>query len=382
MNKWLNVVLRTCSYILVAALATMLTLQMTGGESKLEELERVLEGNFVADVDTAYMEDAAAAAMVASLGDRWSYYIPAEQYQSYEDGKNNSYVGIGVTVTAREDGTGLDVVKVEPESGAEAAGILPGDIIIKAQGQSLAGMTVNDAGGYIKGEPGETVEICVLRDGRELTFTVLRQMLNTQVATGQILEGNIGYIKIANFNERCAEETLALVRQFEEENVRGLIFDVRYNPGGYRRELVKILDYLLPEGPLFRSRRGAEEERVDESDAQCLELPMVVLVNGETYSAAEFFAAALSEYDWATVVGMPTCGKGYYQNTIKLSDGSAVGLSVGAYYTPNGVDLAEVGGITPDVTVEVDEETFAKIYAGLIDPADDPQILAAMEIFS
>ena len=382
MKKWMKAVLYTCSYILVAALATMLTLQMTEGESKLEELERVLEEKFVADVDVAYMEDVAAAAMVASLGDQWSYYIPAERFQSYMDRKNNAYVGIGVTVITREDAVGLDVLKVEQESGAEAAGILPGDIIIKAQGQSLANMSVAEAGEYIKGEPEEMVEICVLRDGRELTFSVLRQMLKTQVATGQVLEGNIGYIKIDNFNEHCAEETLALVRQFEEEGVRGLIFDVRNNPGGYRSELVEILDYLLPEGVLFRSISAAGNERVDQSDAQCLELPMVVLVNEESYSAAEFFAAALSEYEWATVVGMPTCGKSYYQNTIKLSDGSAVGLSVGVYYTPNGVNLTEVGGLAPDVTVEVDEEMFMKIYAGLVEPVDDPQVLAAMEIFS
>lgn len=370
--------LRLLSYVLVAALASMLT-QITQPESKLEELERVLENNFVAQVDTAVMEDTAAAAMVYALGDRWSYYIPADQYQIYEDGKRNSYVGIGVTVTAREDGVGLDVIRVEPNSGAKEAGILPGDILVSAQGQSLEGMDAAAAATYIKGEAGQSVRIVVLRDGQELSFDVMRQMVQTLVATGQMLDGDIGYIKIANFNERCAQETLDLVRQMEERGAKGLIFDLRNNPGGYRDELVKILDYLLPEGPLFRSVSAAGEEAVDQSDAACLELPMAVLVNSESYSASEFFAAALHEYDWGIVVGTPTVGKGYYQNTIKLSDGSAVGLSVGAYYTPKGVSLAEVGGLVPDVTVEVDEQMAEKIYTGIIEPMDDPQVLAALQ---
>lgn len=377
-GKW-KILLRSCSYVLVAALASTLTLLLRPGESKLEELERILEENFVAQVDTTAMEDAAAVAMVNALGDRWSYYIPADQYQTYEDGKNNSYVGIGVTVSARTDGAGLDVIRVEPGSGAKEAGILPGDILVGAQGQSLKGMDTATSAQYIKGEAGQSVQIVVLRDGQELTFDVIRRMVQTQVASGELLDGNIGYIKIVNFNERAAQETLDLVRQMEEQGAVGLIFDLRHNPGGYRSELVEILDYLLPEGPLFRSVSAAGEEQVDQSDANCLELPMAVLVNSESYSAAEFFAAALREYDWATVVGTPTTGKGYYQNTFKLSDGSAVGLSVGAYYTPNGVSLAQVGGLVPDVTVELEPEMAEKIYTGLVAPMDDPQVLAAIE---
>lgn len=371
--------LRIGSYVLVAALASMLTQLQQPGESKLEELERILEENFVAQVDTAAIEDAAADAMVNALGDRWSYYIPAQYYQSYEDGKKNSYVGIGVTVSAREDGIGLDVIRVEPGSGAQEAGILPGDVLVGVQGQSLEGVDTNTAAQYIKGEEGETVRIVVLRDGQELTFDVIRRVVQTQVATGELLEGNIGYIKIVNFNERAAQETLALIRQMEDAGAEGIVFDLRYNPGGYRDELVEILDYLLPEGPLFRSVDAAGNEWTDQSDANCLEMPMAVLVNSESYSAAEFFAAALREYNWATVVGTPTTGKGYYQNTFDLSDGSAVGLSVGAYYTPNGVSLAEVGGLVPDVTVEVEQEMAEKIYTGLVAPMDDPQVLAAID---
>jgi len=141
---------------------------------------------------------------------------------------------------------------------------------------------------------------------------------------------------------------------------------------------VNILDYLLPAGPLFRSEFYTGQTEVDSSDASCLKIPMAVLVNDNSYSAAEFFAAALSEYDAATVVGQQTYGKGYFQTTITLNDGSAVGLSVGRYTTPNGASLAGVG-ITPDIPVEVDEETYFKIYAGILEPEEDPQIQAAVD---
>ena len=143
--------------------------------------------------------------------------------------------------------------------------------------------------------------------------------------------------------------------------------------------LVKVLDYLLPEGPLFRSEYYTGVVKVDESDTKCLEIPMAVLVNGDSYSAAEFFAAALEEYDAAVTVGQPTTGKGYFQTTTRLKDGSAVRLSVGKYTTPNGVSLAEVGGLVPNIPVDVDEETYLLILAGTLEPENDPQIQAALE---
>jgi len=379
-DKMIKRLLRFLSYVLVAALASAVTLACFSSQSKLEELEKLLQSRFVGDADPTVMEDAASAAMVASLGDRWSYYVPAAAYESYAEGKTNSYVGVGITVILREDGTGFDITRVEPGGSALEAGILPGDILIEADGHPLAGTDINTPGGYIKGEEGTTVTVKVLRGGEELTFELLRKKIETQVATGQLLDGNIGYVKISNFNDRCADETIAKAEELVGQGATALIFDVRDNPGGYRSELVKILDHLLPEGTLFRSVSYNGREDVDTSDAQCLELPMVVLVNSESYSAAEFFAAALREYDWAKIVGTPTCGKGYYQQTFKLSDGSAVGLSVGAYYTPNGVNLAEAGGLIPDVEVAVDEELAANIYAGLVAPMEDPQILEALEI--
>ena len=194
----------------------------------------------------------------------------------------------------------------------------------------------------------------------------------------QMITETVGYVAIDNFDIRCAQEAIAAIEDLLGQGARKLLFDVRYNPGGYADELVELLDYLLPEGDLFRTIRYDGQAHVDTSDANCLDMPMAVLINADSYSAAEFFAAALQEYEAATVVGEKSVGKGYFQNTFRLSDGSAVALSVGKYFTPKGVSLAEVG-VTPDVECPVDEDTAAMIYYGTLEPLEDPQIRAALE---
>lgn len=375
---------RFLSYVLVAVFASFTTLAVstitdTAGLSKLDALAMIIEERFIGDVDITLIQDAAAEAMVDALGDRWSYYISAEDYQAYAEQMNNAYVGVGITITVREDGAGFDIIQVTEGGPAEEAGLQAGDILIGADGQSISGTDTNVAGDLIRGEEGSTVEITVLRDGVELTFTVERRTIQVAVATGQMLRGNVGLVTIENFDSRCADETIAAIEELMNQGAEALIFDVRNNPGGYKAELVEVLDYLLPEGDLFRSVDWLDRESVDTSDAACIDLPMAVLVNGESYSAAEFFAAAIREYEAGFVVGTQTSGKGYFQTTIRLPDGSAVGLSVGKYFTPNGVSLAEVGGLTPDHVVEVDDETFSAIYAGSLAPEEDPQIQRALE---
>ena len=374
------------SYVVVAVLASMLTLattqQETPGASKLDALETLILEKFIGEADATAMEDAAAEAMVNSLGDRWSYYIPASLYSSYMEQMENSYVGIGVTIQVMEDGGGFLVTKVNEGGPADQAGMLPGDRIVAVDGTDVRQMTSDETSALVKGEENTTVEITVNREGEELTLTVTRMLVEVPVATARMLEGYIGLITIANFDKRCADETIAAIDSLLEQGAEKLIFDVRNNPGGYVTELVAVLDYILPEGELFRSVNYKGKESVDTSDAACIEgIPMAVLVNGSSYSAAEFFAAALREYDYAIVAGEPTTGKGYFQQTYQLGDGSAVGLSVGKYFTPRGVSLAEVGGLIPDVVIQVDEDTAMAIYAGTLDPMEDPQILAAIEAF-
>lgn len=371
------------SYILVAALASSVTLFANNTlwrkqeQSKLDQLSGLIEERFIGEADRTVYEDAAAAAMVYALEDEWSYYIPASQYQSHVESMENAYVGIGITILVREEGDGFEVTKVNAGGPAEEAGMLPGDVIVAIEGQNAGEMTTDEARNLVRGEENTQVALTVMRGGEKLELSVTRKQVLTPVATGQMLDGNLGLITIANFDSRCYDETHAAIGALLDQGATALIFDVRNNPGGYKDELVKILDELLPAGPLFRSEDYRGKVLVDKSDENYLDIPMAVLVNGDSYSAAEFFAAALSEYDAAIVVGEQTYGKGYFQTTIRLNDGSAVGLSIGRYTTPNGISLAGTG-ITPDMVVEVDEETAFEIYAGILPVEEDPQIQAAV----
>lgn len=373
------------SYILVAVAAVMLTLafvqvnedrtSVPEGVTKLSQLEQLLLEKFVDGADATQLEDGAADGMVAALGDRWSYYVSAEEYQSYVDNKNNSYVGIGVTI--QYDDTGYFITKVTAGGPAQEAGIEVGDRMIAVDGQSIVGMPITDGKKLVQGPEGSTVEITLVRGEEELTLTVTRKTVKTVVASGRMLDGNIGLITIANFNTNCYKETMAAIESLRAQGAQALIFDVRFNGGGYQSELVKLLDALLPEGDLFHSYYYTGAEYTDTSDAACIEMPMAVLMNSESYSAAEFFAAALREYDWAVLVGEQTQGKGHFQESFQLCDGSAVAVSTGRYTTPKGEDLEGVG-LTPDIAVEVTDEQYRQIYLGTLEPEDDPQVQAAI----
>lgn len=371
------------SYLLVAVLSTVATLAMVDAQvglrpSKLDQLEGLIEECFVEEPDMTAAEDAAAAAMVNALGDRWSYYISAKDYETHMEQMNNAYVGVGITILGTPDGSGYEIMEVVSGGPAEAAGIRIGDVLTAVEGQSVLDLTTVQVRDMVKGKEGTFVSLTVKRQEEELTLSVERRQVQTPVAEYEMLEENIGLVTIVNFDSRCAQETIAAMEALLQQGAEKLIFDVRNNPGGYASELVEVLDYLLPEGELFRSVSYDGKENVDYSDADYLDIPMAVIVNARSYSAAEFFAAALREYEAATVVGQQTVGKGYFQYTYRLNDGSAVGLSVGKYFTPKGVSLAEVG-ITPDVVVEMDEETANKLYYNRLTPEEDPQIQAAIE---
>ena len=369
------------SYLVVAVLASVLTLATSGGipvtSEKLTQLESLILDRFIGEADQTELEDAAAAAMVAATGDRWSYYIPADEYEAYQEQMANAYVGVGITILAGEEGEGFQIMEVTPGGPAEEAGLQPDDVLIRVEDQDVREIDVSQVRNYVRGEEGTLVSLTVLRGEEELTFSVERRQIQSPVATGTLLEDGVGLVTIENFDSRCAEESIAAIESLLEQGAQKLIFDVRNNPGGYSDELVKLLDYLLPEGDLFRTERYDGQEHVDTSDASCLDVPMAVLVNADSYSAAEFFAAALQEYEAAVVVGTQTCGKGYFQTTYQLSDGSAVALSIGKYFTPNGVSLIDVG-VIPDIPVEVDEETAADILYGRLEPQEDPQVQAAV----
>lgn len=374
-EKWSRIL----SYVLVALISIAVTVTvMMGifiyrqqGQSKLEVLEKIISEYFIGEPDKKEMEDAAASAMIGSLGDRWSYYIPADEYEAYMEQMNNAYVGIGVTIEAEKDG-GIKIISVTEGGPAEEAGVKINDVIIKVGDKSILGMSLEDSKKLIQGEENTKVTITVLREGKEQTIEITRRAIRTPVVEWELMDNQIGLVRIVNFNANCASETIGAIEKLMEQGAQKLIFDVRNNPGGYASELVKILDYLLPEGKLFTTIDYTQKEHTDMSDAKCLDVPMAVLVNGNSYSAAEFFAAALSEYDVAVVVGEKTSGKGFFQTTFRLPDGSAVGLSIGKYYTPKGKSLEGVG-ITPDVAVSLETPATGS------DPMEDAQIAAAVK---
>lgn len=372
--------LRAASYVLVAALATVVTLATVGmtQSSKLDRLEALIQECFIGEADMETMEDAAASAMVKATGDRWSYYISAKDYDAHKEQEENAYVGVGITIEPQEEEQGFLVVMVTEGGPAQEAGIELNDLLIGVEEQDVRSMTTTEVRELIRGEEGTKVSLTVMRQGEHMTLSVERRRIEETVAEGEMLENGIGLVRICNFDERCAQESIQAIEKLRAEGAKKLILDVRNNPGGFAEELVELLDYLLPEGELFRSVSYDGKEQVDTSDADFLDMPMAVLANANSYSAAEFFAAALQEYEAAIVVGEPTVGKGYYQQTIPLGDGSAVALSTGKYFTPKGNSLTDKG-ITPDVRVDVDEETAEAIYYGTMSVNEDPQIQAAVK---
>lgn len=373
-------VLIVLSYVLVAALACGATLFFVSASTdynKLEDLENLILTSFAGDADKTKIEDAAADAMVNAMGDRWSYYIPAAELPSFLENSENAYVGIGVTVQATDDNSGLMVIAVQPGGPAEEAGVQVGDVIIQVDGESAQDRTVTEISAMIKGEEGTVVSITVLRSGEGITMTVARKRMETTVASSKLLNEHVGLVTIQNFDERCADETIAAIKALLNQGADMLLFDVRNNPGGYVDELTKVLDYLLPEGNLIRTVGTDGSDETVTSDADCVKVPMAVLVNENTYSAAELFAVDLSEYGVARIFGQKTSGKGFFQQVFQFSDGSAAGISVGRYYTSQGNNLEGIG-LTPDEEIKLDDESEALLYNGMLEPENDAQLQAAL----
>ena len=347
-------------------------------QDKLLEAADLIQSSFIGGADREKMTDAAISAMVDSLGDQWSYYFTAEELAEYRNFERNQYRGLGLVVKAGEEG-GVVIHAVYRKSPAGEAGVLPGSRIVSVNGADTRDAALSEAVLLVKeaAAAGEVVLGLRTQAGEEQTFTLVPGDVDTDPVTWELLPQGIGLITISNFEDRCGEEALNALSELLDRGAKGFIFDVRDNPGGQLTQLLTILDRLLPEGPLFVSKDTQGRTDSEYSDAECLEMPMAVLVNAGTYSAAEFFAAALREYDWAAVIGEQTTGKGYAQVTMMLSDGSALHLSTIEYFTPQGNSLAGVG-LAPDVEVEMSLEKRQDLAYGLLNHEEDPQLEAAI----
>ncbi len=346
--------------------------------AKYVKAKQLIDKNFVGDFDPKAIEDASIAGLVSGLGDRWSSYLSAEQYAVFLEESENKYVGIGIE-TGRDDTTGgllvLDVFKGSP---AETAGIRPLDIITAINGKRTADIGYSEAVASVKGLEDTSVSLTVMgADQKARDLSITRKPINRETVQSEMLDNNIGYVRIINFNKGVSAEFELDVTSLINAGARGLIFDLRFNPGGSIKELIPMLDMILPEGQLFMSRDKNGKEEKFESDERCLKMPMAVIVHKQSYSAAEFFAAALQEYGWAKIVGESTYGKGFAQVTIELGDGSALLLSTHKYFTPKGINLNGVG-IKPDFEVAMSEDHFRNFSS--LPHAEDEMLQKALEV--
>ena len=346
--------------VLTLAAMSLILLGYCGGKeglafiSKLNTVRAVIEEKYVGEVDWDAAADGAAEGLVSAVGDRWSYYLTAEEYLSYMDRSNNSTNGIGVTVLADEEGRGFLVISVVAGSPADRAGIKAGCILTAVAGRSIAGLDIGEVSHIIRAQSGEYIIEYLDASGNPCEATVSNEVIYTSPVEYTMLEGNAGYIRITDFEKGAAADGIAAIEDLMAQGADSIVFDVRSNPGGQLSELIDLLDYILPEGELFISVDSEGEEEIYYSGESCIDIPMSVLIDANSYSAAEFFAAALREYDYAAVVGEASTGKARSQQTFSLSDGSAVHISTRNYLTPNRVNLAEEGGLVPDIEVALD----------------------------
>lgn len=343
--------------------------------SKLGTIIDLIEEKYVGEYELEDLIDGAAYGIVAATGDRWSYYLNEEDFVRYKESIMNQYVGIGVTVSFDAEKNVLVITKVHAGSPAEASGLMPKDLIVGVNGEKVADLGYEGTVNRVRGEENTPVTIEIQRGETFFTREIIRKSYQYNPVSSKIIAGNIGYIRIDNFDSRVDVSFEDAVGKLTEAGVEGLIFDVRGNPGGLKNAMVTMLDLLCPEGVLFTMRDKNGNVTVDYSAPGEIPLPMAVIVDENSYSAAEFFAAALQEYGKAEIVGTGTFGKGYSQDTLELGDGSAIKLSTNEYFTPHGKSLIDVG-ITPDYYVELNfDGSFL-----LLEEEEDNQLQKAIEV--
>lgn len=361
----------------VIALAAVWQLQGTEGRT-LTAAYRLIQEKFVGEHDAQKTLNAALEGMVESLGDRWSYYLDPQETQQVKQQRSNAYVGIGITV-GTEPADGLQILRVTAGGPAEEAGLVSGEIIRGVDGMSITEENRQEALDAIQGEEGTVVTLEVEgTDGVRRTVEVTRAQIHGITAAWTMLDGQVGLVTIQSFYAGTADLVKQGVNELVDQGAQALVFDVRNNPGGYVSELTEILDFLLPEGDIFIERTVDGEEIVYTSDAACVDLPMAVLVNADSYSAAEFLAAQLRESAGAVVTGEQTSGKGYSQVLFDLPNGASIGLSTARYYTGAGVSLIGTG-LNPAPAVSLSQEDQEKLLSGTLAPQEDAQLQAALQ---
>ncbi|MCD8000875.1 MAG: S41 family peptidase [Clostridiales bacterium] len=363
---------------------------------KITTLQQIIDKYYLFDEDTTQVEDWIYKGMMFGLNDPYTTYYTAEEYQKLNEDTEGEYHGIGVMISQNR-GTGLiTVIKVFKDTPAAEAGMRPGDILYKVGDMEVTGMDMDIlVKDYIKGKDGSEVELTVFRqdEGEYVDLKMERRNVTVQTVEYQMMEDSVGYIAVSQFDVVTADQFKAAVDDLEKQGMKKLVVDLRNNPGGVLGTVVDMLDYILPddltiEGDkdlvrtnpeatllVYMADKNGKGEQEYASDGHSLDIPMAVLVNGESASASEVFTGAMKDYGRATIVGTKTFGKGIVQNLIPLDNGTAIKMTTAHYYTPSGFDL-HGKGIEPDVEVELKEELRNQIT---VDVKEDNQIKAALK---
>ena len=363
---------------------------------KITTLQQIIDKYYLFDEDTTQVEDWIYKGMMFGLNDPYTTYYTAEEYQKLNEDTEGEYHGIGVMISQNR-GTGLiTVIKVFKDTPAAEAGMRPGDILYKVGDMEVTGMDMDIlVKDYIKGKDGSEVELTVFRqdEGEYVDLKMERRNVTVQTVEYQMMEDSVGYIAVSQFDVVTADQFKAAVNDLEKQGMKKLVVDLRNNPGGVLGTVVDMLDYILPddltiEGDkdlvrtnpeatllVYMADKNGKGEQEYASDGHSLDIPMAVLVNGESASASEVFTGAMKDYGRATIVGTKTFGKGIVQNLIPLDNGTAIKMTTAHYYTPSGFDL-HGKGIEPDVEVELKEELRNQIT---VEVKEDNQIEAALK---
>lgn len=348
-------------------------------DSYLKKIKSAMESYYLWNdkIDDQALKDGAVEGYVAALGDEYTEYIPSSEMENYTEAITGSFYGIGIYMVADEESGRVVVYYPIPETPAEKAGIKPGDKIIKVDGNEYTSKDLSDISKYIKGEAGTKVNLVIERDGEELSFDIERAKINTNPITTEILEGNIGYIKLPSFDTDVAKNFKQKYQELQEKGAKSLIIDLRNNGGGIVDEATEIADYILDKGETIISTvDNKENKKVTTSENEpIIKTKIAILVNENTASASEILACSLKDNDKATVIGTKTYGKGVIQTVFSLSDGSGLKITTAEYYTPKGETIHKVG-ITPNIEVKI-PENVKNPYS--LSKEEDTQLKKAIE---
>lgn len=345
-------------------------------EEKTSVLQNIIDRYFLFDEDMTKVEDGIYAGMMNGLGDPYTVYYTKEEYKALNEDTEGKYSGIGAVVSQNPNTKIITIVKIFDNSPANDAGLQVGDIIYKIDGEEVAGTDMDIlVKTKIRGEEGTSFKMTVLRgdERKEVELDLTRRSIEVETVAGKMLDNNIGYIAVSQFDAVTSEQFKSNIESLQSQGMTKLIVDLRGNPGGLLDQVVDMLDYILPDGLVLytEDKYGKREEYYSDGSHE-LKIPMVVLVNENSASASEVFTATFRDFEWGTVVGKTTFGKGIVQNVLPLGDGTAVKITTQHYYPPSGYDLHKVG-IKPDLEVDLNEG--AKIGTD-----SDNQLSAAIDI--